>query len=372
VCQTPHSEPEPEHLGFDPERLARAKEVLERHISEGTTPGAVAEVCRRGGTVVRWAVGRHAYEADSSPVQGDDVFDLASLTKVVATATVCMVLEDKGMLDLDAPVAEQIPGFRGHHRERVTARHLLAHCGGLPAHVPFYRTCGSSEEILEAACAVPLESEPGTKTQYSDVGFLLLGGVLERVGRDSLDRLAQRLVLGPMGMDDTGYRPGCDLRERIPPTEWDREWRGRLVKGEVHDENAAAMGGVAPHAGLFGTAEDLGRSVRFYLCGGSLGDRNVLPEDGIRRYVSRACIVLESTRALGWDTVSEQGSSTGRHFSRHAYGHLGFTGTSVWADPERDLGVVLLTNRTYPTRDNQGIQRLRPEFHDAVAQAMMA
>ena len=131
------------------------------------------------------------------------------------------------------------------------------------------------------------------------------------------------------------------------------------------------MGGVAPHAGLFGTADDLGRFLRFYLCGGSLGGRQVLPEDGIRRFVSRACIVPGSTRALGWDTVSEEGSSAGRHFSPRAYGHLGFTGTSLWADSERDLGVVLLTNRIYPTRDNQGIQRLRPEFHDAVAEAMV-
>ena len=229
MCQTAHCGPEPEHLGFDPEHLGRAREVLERHVSQGTTPGAVGEVCRRGGTVARWAVGRHTYDEDSSPAQMDDIYDLASLTKVVVTTTLCMILENEGRLDLDAPVAEQIRGFRGDRRERVTSRHLLAHCGGLPAHVPFYETCGSLEAVLEAAYAVPLAYEPGTETLYSDVGFLLLGAVLERAGQDSLDRLAQRYALGPMGLGDTDYRPESDLHGRIPPTEWDREWRGRLV-----------------------------------------------------------------------------------------------------------------------------------------------
>ncbi len=358
-----------EQLGFDADRLERAREVLVEHVSARTTPGAVGLVVRREGVAARWAVGCHTYDTGAPEVRVDDLYDLASLTKVVVTTTLCMVLEEAGRLDLDAPVVERVPGFRGEGRDRVTARYLLAHCGGLPAHRSLYRTCRSKAEVLEAVCGTPLACEPGTETVYSDLGFLLLGALVEQVGGEALDRLARRAVFEPLGMGETTYCPGAELLPRIPPTEYDGGWRGGLVHGEVHDENAAGMGGVAPHAGLFGTAGDLGRFLRVFLCGGRT--EGVFSEERVRRFTSRAGLVPGSERALGWDTVSEKGSTAGRHFSPVSYGHLGFTGTSMWADPERDLGVVLLTNRVHPTRENLGIRQLRPAFHDAVAKAVV-
>ena len=361
----------PEELGFDPERLERAKDVLVRHVKRETTPGAVGVVVRGGAAAAKWAVGRHSYDPFSPEVRVEDLYDLASLTKVVATTAICLLLEEAGRLDLDEPVAERVKEFRGAGREKVTARQLLAHCSGLPAHAELYRVCFSPPAVQEAVCKIPLAYEPGTQDVYSDIGFILLGMTLERVSGHRLGRLARHYVFDPLGMSDTTYRPGRELHYRIPPTEYDSTVRGRLIHGEVHDENAWAMRGVAPHAGLFGPAEDLTRFLQTFLNGGRQEGRRVFPKDKVDAYTARANLVPGSTRALGWDTVSEEGSMTGKHFSPKSYGSLGFTGTSIWADPKRDLGVVLLTNRIHPSRKNMGIRRLRPAFHNAIAEALV-
>ena len=341
--------------------MERARQVLKNHIAAKTTPGATAVVISRDRIVATLADGRHTYDVESSSVQLTDRYDLASLTKVVTT-TACLLLEEDGKLALDAPVSESVPDFS--HGE-VTVRHLLAHCSGMPAHRPLYETCRSPEAMLDAICQMPLEAPPGTTTLYSDIGFMLLGAVLERCAGLSLDDLLTRRVLLHLGMSRTGFRPARELLQEIPPTE--RTLTGPFLRGVVHDENARAMQGVAPHAGLFGTATDMGRLLQAYLNDGWLDGRAVLPAQAVRRYVRRAGLVENSTRALGWDTVSEEGSTAGRFFSTRSFGHLGFTGTSLWADPDRGIGVVLLTNRVHPTRENEGIRRLRPEFHDAVA-----
>lgn len=221
------------------------------------------------------------------------------------------------------------------------------------------------EAMFDAACRLPLVYEPGTATAYSDMGFLVLGKVLETLGEGRLDVLAKQRVFEPLGMCDTSYCPPRGIRHRIPPTERRTNLRDTLVHGEVHDENAAAMGGIASHAGLFSTAEDLAKFLRAWLGAGSFPDR------GIRQFTTRANIAPKSTWALGWDTVSPGISSSGRHFTAQSFGSLGFTGTSVWADPIRDLGVVLLTNRVHPTRENAQIKHLRPEFHDAISEALV-
>ena len=202
------------------------------------------------------------------------------------------------------------------------------------------------------------------------MGFLLLGMILEAVGKDRLDRLAQRHIFNPLQMPDTSYCPSADITDRIPPTEFKTNLRTGLVHGEVHDENAAALGGIAPHAGLFATAEDLGRFLRAWLNNGILDGARVFPAKATQTFITRAHLVPNSTYALGWDTVSPGASTTGRHFSERSFGSLGFTGTSIWADPERNLGVILLTNRVHPTRDNDQIKQLRPEFHDAISEAL--
>lgn len=355
--------------GLDPQRRMRVREVLERHVRARSTPGAVGLLVRGSGNVAHWTAGRHTYEPDSPRVRQDDLYDLASLTKVVVTTSICMALGPR--LGPDDSVGEYVPAFRGDGRNGVTIGHLLAHCAGLPAHQRFFETCRGREAVLSAACGTPLAYPPGTRTIYSDLSFLLLGAAVEHVGRAPLEELAQRYVLGPVGMTETMYLPGRELLDRIPPTEFQAEQRRGLIHGQVHDGNAWAMGGVAPHAGLFGTAADLGRFLEVILNGGKVAGTRVFSEAAVRRFTSRAGLAPGSTRALGWDTVSTAGSSAGRHFSDRSFGHTGFTGTSVWVDPERDVGVVLLTNRVHPTRENEGIRRLRPEFHDAVMEAVM-
>ena len=389
----------PENFGFDARKINRAERVLQRHVSMRTTPGAVGLALRRKGVVACWAVGRHTYQADATPVQAHTLYDLASVTKVVVTTTLCMLFADEGHLDLAAPVQSYLPDFVGKNKDRVTVRHLLAHCSGLPAHVHLYKRerqegrgkrgevrgerqegrgkrqeeegeralwpVRQREAMFDVVCRLPLVYEPGMGTAYSDMGFLVLGKVLETIGEGRLDVLAKQRVFEPLAMRDTLYCPSPDLLHRIPPTERGTHLRDGLVHGEVHDENAAAMGGIASHAGLFSTARDLAKFLRAWLGAG------IFPERGIRQFTTRANIAPKSTWALGWDTVSPGISSSGRHFSERAFGSLGFTGTSVWADPIRDLGVVLLTNRVHPTRENAQIKHLRPEFHDAISEALI-
>ena len=243
--------------GPGPERLRRVREVLKRHVRTKSTPGAVGLVVGGSGEVACWTAGRHTYEADSPKVRKDDMYDLASLTKVVATTSICMALEPQ--LDLDERVDRYVPAFQGHGKDRVTMRHLLAHCAGLPAHQRFFETSRGRNAVLSAACGTPLAYLPGTRTIYSDLSFPLLGAAVEHVGGASLEELARRYVLGPAGMEETMYLPGPELLGRIPPTEFQAEQRRGLIHGQVHDGNAWAMGGVAPHAGLFGAAADLGR-----------------------------------------------------------------------------------------------------------------
>ena len=361
----------PEQLGFNSQKLDRARQVLQRHVHTHTAPGAVGLVLRRAGIVTCWAVGHHTYQSNATPVQINTIYDLASVTKVIATTTLCMLFAYKDRLNLDAPVQFYIPSFTGKNKNRVTIRHLLAHCSGLPAHVHLYkrhratRDIDTRETMLKAACQLSLTYEPGTDTTYSDMGFLILGKILETIGKQRLDHLVKKHILGPLKMTDTCYCPPPHLKHRIAPTEKGTNLRDHLVRGEVHDENAAAMGGIAPHAGLFSTALDLSKCLLAWL------DTGNFPKQGIRQFTTRENIAPNSTWALGWDTVSSGKSSSGHHFSEQSFGSLGFTGTSVWADPIRDLGVILLTNRVHPTRENTQIAHLRPEFHDAISEALI-
>jgi CubicO group peptidase (beta-lactamase class C family) len=363
-----------EHLdpAFD---LAPVLEVLESGIRDGTTPGAVAVVGYRGRIVLAAAVGRTRYEREAPEVRLDTLYDLASLTKVVATTTLAMIEVERGRLDLEASIATYLPELRGDEKESIRVADLLAHSSGMLWWTDLYRRVGgvpaeeAERRALEEVFRLPLESAPGTATVYSDLGILLLGEILERLSGLPLDRLAAERIFRPLGMEETRYRPPADLLPRIAPTELD-PWRGRLVHGEVHDENAAALGGVAPHAGLFSTAGDLAVFAQFLLDGGVYGGARLLRGDTIGRFTRRAERVTGSSRALGWDTPSEQ-SSAGRFFSASSYGHTGFTGTSLWIDPERELFAILLTNRVHPTRENRKISELRPRFHDAVVRALL-
>jgi CubicO group peptidase (beta-lactamase class C family) len=353
------------------ERLPTFEEVdrlLEGFRERRAFPGGVLAVGNRAGLLDLHPFGRLTYEADAPPVTAGTLYDLASLTKVVATTTMAMILFDEGRLDLDQPVRELLPGFQGPGKEAVTVRHLLTHSSGLPAVAPLYKEVQGRAAYLERIQAMDLVYPPGSRSEYSDLGIILLGAILEGAAGQPLEAFVRARVFGPLGMRDTLFRPPAGLRPRIAPTEFD-PWRGRLIQGEVHDENAFAMGGVAPHAGLFSTAGDLARFARMLLNGGSLDGRRTLSRQTVELFTRRAGIP-GSDRALGWDTKSAEGSSAGTLLSSRSFGHTGFTGTSIWIDPERQLFIILLTNRVHPTRENNLIREARPAVADAVVRAL--
>jgi len=356
-----------EEAGFRTEGLDEADTIVERGVSERAFPGAVLAVGKDGALVHLRSFGRLSYEPDAPAVQPDTIYDLASLTKVVVTTTAAMMLSDEGRLDIDKPVSAFLPGFSGGAKDRVTVRHLLTHSSGLDWTSPLYKEIRGKDAYLARIQALDLAYEPGTKSLYSDLGEILLGEIVERVAGEPLDAFARARILGPLGMHDTSYLPGPELRPRIAPTERD-PWRGRLLVGEVHDENAFAMGGVAPHAGLFGTAGDLARFAQMMLNGGVYDHRRFAARDVVERFTRRAGVPA-SSRALGWDTPSP-GSSAGTRLSPHSFGHTGFTGTSLWIDADRKLFVILLTNRVHPTRDNNAIRAVRAAVADAVIAAL--
>jgi len=360
-------------------RLKPAFEVLNRGVAERAFPGGVLAVGYRGELTVH-AFGKQTYETNAPSVQPDTIYDAASLTKPVVTTTLVAMLFQAGRLQLDAPVAIYLPewaaGPNAEWRRKVTLRHLLTHTSGLPAHQDYFqtiesRTLGSPEgkrEVLARIFAEPLGYEPGTKSEYSDLGFILVGEIVERATGRSLDALARERIFAPLGMKDSSFHPPKSLRARIAPTENDAAFRKRLVRGEVHDENAWAMGGVAGNAGMFSTAADLAAFCQMLLHGGIYAHQRLLHRATIELFTAPQTLAA-STRALGW-TVPTEGSSSGRYFPSHSYGHTGFTGTSVWVDPEKELFVILLTNRVYPTRENERIQQVRPAVHDAVVEAL--
>jgi CubicO group peptidase (beta-lactamase class C family) len=364
---------------FAGEAFSEPRQILEKGVKECSVPGAVLAIGHRGRLAIL-AVGNLSYADDSAQVAEDTIFDLASLTKVVATTTAAMILSDRHLLEIDRPIAAYLHDFAlpfelatgplWAAREEVTVRHLLAHTSGLPAYERFFLRARKKSHVIEEALALPLEEPPGSKVVYSDVGFILLGEILERVARTALDALSRREIFEPLGMASTCFNPPPDFQPRIAPTEQDDTFRHRLICGEVHDENAWVMGGVAGHAGLFGTAGDLAAFCQFMLNGGRFDERQLIRPETIQEFTRAGPGGEGFPRGLGWDKPSPP-SSSGRYFSESSYGHLGYTGTSIWIDPEKQLFVVLLTNRVHPTRSNEAIKQVRPAIHDAVVTALL-
>lgn len=366
--------------GFRSGGLEAVDAIVEAAVGARAFPGGVLAVGRDGALVHLRAFGRLSYDPGAAEVATDTLYDLASLTKVVVTTTLSMILVDEGKLDLDARVHAFFPAFSGPAKERVTVRHLLTHSGGLQWWAPLYKEVQGKTAYLGRIVAMDLAFDPGAKTVYSDLGIILLGDILERVSGTGFEDLARQRVLQPLAMKDSRYRPPASLLDRIAPTEND-PWRGRVVRGEVHDENALALGGVAPHAGLFSTAPDLAHLAQALLDGGSFGGRRIVSRATVELFTERAGIPV-SSRALGWDTPTDESgqrsstpgqpgySSAGSLFSARSFGHTGFTGTSMWMDPERELYVILLTNRVHPTRDNNKIRDTRAQVADAVVRAL--
>jgi serine-type D-Ala-D-Ala carboxypeptidase len=347
----------------------RAFDGLRQSIADQAFPAASVAIARQGKLIALKALGRFTYEPDAPKVTTASIFDLASLSKVVATTSMAMILYERGLLDLEMPVAAVTPEFSGADSRRadVTLHMLLAHSSGLPAYEKLFLRAKTREDLLAAAFITPLVADPGTRAEYSDIGFIILGVVLERIADETLDRFCQREVFGPLGMTRTAFNPAAAWRSLIPPTAEDRTFRKRVIEGEVQDENASVLGGVAGHAGLFATAEDVAIFAHAMLDGG----RPILRPETLALFTRREPGPEGTSRALGWDTPSAP-SQSGHHFSASSFGHLGYTGTSLWIDPERQLSVTLLTNRTWPDCGNQAIKEVRPRFHDAVIEALEA
>ena len=371
-------------------RFSTAAGVLERAVTQKSFPAAVIELGDATRPLWRQAFGRLRFDADALAAAEDTIFDLASLTKVLATTTLVMREVERGAVGLDDRVGRYVTAWRGADRVDVTIRDLLGHCAGLTAHVPFYRDyrLGSnpqrsvsqlggspSEESLSSAqvraeferavCRVPLEYAPRTKSVYSDLGFMLLGFI---IGGDAGLPARFKWMRSQMGIvEDLQFNPPASWESRTAPTGVD-SWRDRLLVGEVHDDNAATLGGAAGHAGLFGTAAACGQHARHMLrvLDGKVG---VFSRETAEAFITCGSDVPGSSRALGWDTMLP-GSSCGSRMSRRAFGHTGFTGTSLWIDPERSVYVVLLTNRVHPSRANETIREVRPAVHDAVMAAL--
>ena len=353
--------------GNQDQAFARAFQILDEAVTQRVFPGASVAITYAGKLVALKAVGHFTYEESSPQVTVDSIFDLASVTKVVATTSMAMILYERGLLDLDAPLVGVLPEFAAEDqlRRSVTFRMLLAHSSGLPGHEKFYLRAHQREELIGDALRVPLKSSPGTRVEYSDVGFIALGLALERMAEETLDTFCQREVFGPLGMVQTTFNPPAALKSRIPPTANDQTLRMRIIQGEVDDENASVMGGVAPHAGLFSTASDVATFAHAMLNGGA----PIARPETVSLFRRRETSPLGTSRALGWDTPSSP-SQSGKYLSAASFGHLGYTGTSLWIDPERQLSVTVLTNRTWPDCSNHAIQAVRPRFHDAVVEAL--
>ncbi|MCR4403075.1 MAG: beta-lactamase family protein [Firmicutes bacterium] len=341
--------------------------LLEESCASGEIPGAAWVFGRRDGVAGVGACGFAIVNPERRRMTVDTVFDLASVTKCVATATGAMILIERGRMRLDDGVKEFVPEFGAAGKESVTIRHLLTHTSGLPAWADLYLHASSPADMIARICRMPLEYEPGSRVVYSCLGFIVLGEVVSRVAGQSLDAFVRAEVFAPLGMSDTCFNPPEGMRTRIAATEHCK-WRGRVLIGEVHDENAFAMGGVSGNAGLFSTVRDLAVFCRMFLGEGSLGGVRVLSPAAVRAmtrdYTGHR---LGESRGLGWVVRGEGAlSSAGDLMSARAYGHTGFTGTSVWIDPELDVFAVLLTNRVHFGRSCEAHIKLRPRFHNAV------
>lgn len=387
----------PESVGMRSRALDSLDNYIDESLADGVSPGAALAIGRHGRLVRLRGYGRLDWAEPRPAVTDSTLYDLASLTKVVGTTTAAMILVDEGRLDLDAPVASYFPDWQGQGEKAViTVRHLLTHSAGLPAWLPLYKELSGKEAYYHRIGSLGLEYSPGTKTVYSDLGMIVLQAVIEHITGEPINRFLRERVFGPLGMTDTRFSPlqvvwgggvgglgaaGAEpatrddgvsavvdlveLLRRTAPTE--RDSTG-LIHGYVQDENARAMGGVAGHAGLFSSARDLAVFAQMLLNGGEYDGRRIVGEQTVHLFTERQ--TLHSSRALGWDLASP-GSSAGRYFSDRAFGHTGFTGTSIWIDPARDLFVVLLTNRVDPTRANQKHIPFRRAVHDQVARSLI-
>ncbi len=354
-------------------KFPQAYAVLDSAIDNNIFPGAQIAVVHRGELIASRGVGHHTYNTASTLVTTETIYDIASLTKVLAAVPVTMKLIDQKKLSLNHTVNQFFPEFTSNGKEEITIRHLLTHSSGLPGYYQFFLddTINSKEDVLNYILKADLNAQPGTQFEYSDLGFILLSAIIEKVSRRSLDRLAQSWIINPVGMANSRYLPPHKEKNKIAPTEVDTLYRHRLVHGEVHDENTHLMGGVSGHAGLFSTAEDIAKYAQLWVDGGVWKGKRLFKESQINEFTTVQHLPQGSDMALGWDTPSQSGKSiAGDYFTPGSFGHLGFTGTSLWVDPNQEIIIVLLTNRVHPSRKgkegSKEMYGIRRQFYNEV------
>ncbi len=360
---------EPEDVGMSKERLAMIDRVINKGIAAGGFPGAAVVVGRRNAIAYEQGFGKLGWKASDREVSIDEsIYDLASLTKVVGTTTAMMILYDEGKVDLDAKIQKYVPDFVGAYKDEVTVRMVLAHRGGLAPGRVLWKKATSPAHAREMVVTTKLSYRPGRDMIYSDLGADLLGWVIEKASGQRLDRFLDQRVFTPLGMTNTGFRPADSLKHRIAPTEVYPP-RRYPIRGEVHDENAHVLGGVVGHAGLFSTAGDLAVFAQMMLNRGEYRGTRIVADSTVRLFTRE----VGFARALGWEVgAGEHGA--GRYLDLHAYGHTGYTGTSVWIDADRDLFVVLLTNRVHAPRARRPatvIADVRADVADLAALAVL-
>jgi CubicO group peptidase (beta-lactamase class C family) len=357
----------PDAVGMSGTLEQRLDSIVTAAIADRASPGVAIAVGRHGRLVVDRAWGKQDWAPNAPAATDSSIYDMASLTKVVATTTAAMLLEEDGKLDIERTVVSYLPEFNDPEKAPITVRMLLLHTSGMKQFQFLYREIKGREQYLQRINAKPLIHKPGEMFDYTDWNMIVLQQVVERVSGKTLDALLAERVYGPLGMRDTQFNPPESLKPRIAPTEV-QAFRGGQVWGIVHDENAWAMGGVSGHAGLFSSARDLAVFEQMLLNGGSYNGVRVLHPETVARWTARQR--KDAARGLGWENPSPR-SSAGQYFSPRSFGHTGFTGTSIWADPDKGLFVVLLTNRVDPTRDNPRVGPLRRAVADAAQSAIL-
>ncbi len=360
----------PEEAGFDPAALAKVDAIMEEAVVDSAFPGAVLLVAKDGIVVHEKAYGRFTYEPTSIPMTTDAIFDLASVTKVISTTSAMMKLVEEGKVNLNDPVVKYFPAFGQNGKEKITIYNLMVHTSGLQAWRKYYEFCNTPQCVLDSIFAAPLIYTTGDSTIYSDLGLITTGKIIEKITGTTLDRYVDSVFYRPLGMYNTMYNPPHALWNRVVPTEVDSFWKKTYapVHGRVHDENAATLGGVSGHAGLFSTASDLVKILQMELNGGTYGKKQYLKPETIKRFITRQSD--RSSRGIGWDTRTDGRSFSGKYTSPETFLHTGFTGTCVVADPAKNIIVILLTNRVYPTRASSKLFSVRPAVHNAIYESL--
>ena len=362
-------QPAPQPANNRDPRFAPPLQVLEEAIAARAFPGCAFGILANDQILIRSALGHQTYDPASPSIVPETLYDIASVTKVVITTAAAMLLHQRGLLDLETPLGDLLPGFvigrePGSPARHVRIHHLLAHSSGLPGYARLFEQHSTPPALLRACLELPIEAPPGTRAEYSDPGFILLGKALEVLIHEPLSQWAYREILAPLAMSVSCFCPLPAQRAAIPPTEHDTWFRHRIIQGEVQDENAFVLHGAAGHAGLFSNVPDLLRFAAEILTPNKLFTIETIATFSKRQPPTG------SSRALGWDTPSEN-SSSGSHFSPRSIGHLGYSGTSLWIDLDARIAIVLLTNRTWPDRQSQLIKTVRPAFHNAIREVLV-